>query len=378
MIITYKILHRLHSIPGYDFLLKLQQAKDIAYTSLAYKKEKISQGHKSGYYITTKGLNERGIDYSAIGSTAACSVVKKYISNKLIKGIKRVVIPIPWKNGSTENFSYDGKYITINIKRWRKPDGNPVRFRWGPGRKINHLCQMEINSQYIYLSVEVPEKTTLHHANYLGVDVNASHHIVVASDLSSGNVYKIGKTPSNIRKKYSKKVAKLKAAGNTTALAELGSKVKRITRNADHQMSSDLVKLANRNKLNIVLERITGIRNKAVTGDAKDKRKNFVINSWSFYRLQSYICYKAKLSGVHVIYVDPAYTSQECSRCGCIKPRDLGNLKKFYCPNKKCKHKDHADANAGFNIAKRGQDDFIERSSTLIADAILRYIHQKS
>ncbi len=58
--------------------------------------------------------------------------------------------------------------------------------------------------------------------------------------------------------------------------------------------------------------------------------------------------YKAKLLGVHIVYVDTQYTSQECSRCGLIGSR---NSKVFKCLH--CDHVDHVDVNAVFNIALR-------------------------
>ena len=61
------------------------------------------------------------------------------------------------------------------------------------------------------------------------------------------------------------------------------------------------------------------------------------------------IIYKSRLLGVPIQFVDPAYTSQRCSRCNVIcKSNRLG--KEYKCSG--CGHVDHADVNAAFNIAR--------------------------
>ncbi|MFD4947948.1 transposase [Streptomyces sp. NPDC058409] len=45
------------------------------------------------------------------------------------------------------------------------------------------------------------------------------------------------------------------------------------------------------------------------------KRAQSPLHSWPFAQLGVFIGYKAKRAGVPVVYVDPAYISQECSRC---------------------------------------------------------------
>jgi len=72
----------------------------------------------------------------------------------------------------------------------------------------------------------------------------------------------------------------------------------------------------------------------------------FFRSAKALYQLQTMVEYKAKLLGVPIAYIDPAYTFQTCSRCDHIGNR---NSKSFECLT--CGHVEHADVNAAFNIA---------------------------
>ena len=97
----------------------------------------------------------------------------------------------------------------------------------------------------------------------------------------------------------------------------------------------------------IVMENLENIRQTAQSLNRADRD----LHSWTFYQLQNFIEYKAKLAGVKVEYVDPKHTSQCCSKCGQIKKSNRkGNL--YSCD---CGNHIHADLNAGRNIAHLGQ-----------------------
>ena len=114
--------------------------------------------------------------------------------------------------------------------------------------------------------------------------------------------------------------------------------------NEYHKIAKEIVNIAIVNNAGIKLEELKGIR-----GNRKHGRKfNYSLHSWSFYQLQNFIEYKAKLCGIPLTYVEPKNTSKDCSRCG---SRGIRDSKKFVC--NRCGHVDHADANAAFNIALR-------------------------
>jgi putative transposase len=72
----------------------------------------------------------------------------------------------------------------------------------------------------------------------------------------------------------------------------------------------------------------------------------FSFENGSFFTLQKMVERRAHDRGIPVIYVNPAYTSKRCSRCGEIGHR---TRKRFECPH--CGYMAHADVNAAFNIA---------------------------
>jgi len=147
----------------------------------------------------------------------------------------------------------------------------------------------------------------------------------------------------------------------------------RIVKDLNHKISRKIVEVAKKDNCGIKLEKLKGIRN-----NGKCRRTfKYSLNSWSFDQLQRMIEYKAKLQGIPVAYIEPAYTSQTCSRCGLVGYR---NGKTFKCPC--CGHVDHADVNASFNIALRREcvgrfstdRDVLKGSTDTPKEATLRMI----
>ena len=108
----------------------------------------------------------------------------------------------------------------------------------------------------------------------------------------------------------------------------------------NHMISKRIVEFAKKHKCEYIhLEKLT-----------KDGFDNTILRNWSYYELQQMIEYKADRLGIKARYVNPAFTSQTCSRCGNIDKENRQTQETFVCT--KCGFKLNADHNAAINIAR--------------------------
>ena len=84
------------------------------------------------------------------------------------------------------------------------------------------------------------------------------------------------------------------------------------------------------------------------------------INNAGWGILLRCIALKAESAGKHVVAVDPRHTSQTCSRCGALVPKDLG-VRVHDCPH--CGLRIDRDWNAAINICALGRSAVSEASA---------------
>lgn len=81
---------------------------------------------------------------------------------------------------------------------------------------------------------------------------------------------------------------------------------------------------------------------------ARGMNRNTLDAAWG--KARTFLTYKAERAGCQFVAVDPAYTSQDCFRCGTRVPKDLSE-RTHNCPV--CGYTENRDLNAAFNIRKR-------------------------
>lgn len=130
----------------------------------------------------------------------------------------------------------------------------------------------------------------------------------------------------------------------------------------NHIYSKGVIEFAQKHNAGVIqMERLTGY-GKDANNEVKAQSK-FLTRYWSYFKLQTFIEYKANAVGIEVRYVNPYHTSQTCSFCGHYEEGQRIGQPKFVCKNPDCekgkgkKLKDgtyegiNADWNAARNIA---------------------------
>lgn len=308
MILTYKIKH------GKDFNRELSIAKKVA-----------------EYGIKNKSTSSKEVRHLGLKSMISNQILRKYSKSKTVKRINSVKLTIPNQGIKIKENNIWLPCLNLTL---------PIHFN-SSFKKIN---QIEIGKTYAYISCTYTEPIPYVPKQIIGVDRNTTGHVVVASNINTGKVTKLGKECNHIHKKYKNIRKTLQKKGKYRLVKKIKNRESRIIKNINHQISKKLVKEAQDSEAIIVLENLKNIRNTAKTR----RKQRYSLNSWSFYQIQNMIEYKAKKYGVPIAYVEPQYTSQRCSKCGHISSKNRKG-KKFHCTL--CGMVENADANAGFNIA---------------------------
>lgn len=218
------------------------------------------------------------------------------------------------------------------------------------------------NNLILNLTFDIPDKEAheIVPGRTLGVDLGIatpayvclSDNTYIRSGFGSANdFFRVRQQMKNRRRNLYKSLSLVKGGQGRKkklqAINSLRDKERNFAKTYNHQLSHKIVKFAKDNKCEFInLEYLT-----------KDGFENRILSSWSYYELQNMIEYKAEREGIKVRYVDPAYTSQTCSKCGHVDKENRPTQAKFKCVN--CGLELNADHNASINIAR--SDNFVNK-----------------
>ena len=197
---------------------------------------------------------------------------------------------------------------------------------------------------YLHLGFRKPidessEEPTPENKTVLGVDLGIENIAVTSTaHFESGNRLRAK------HRQFERIRGDIQRTGTRSAhltLEQRERREKRYTRDELHKISRAIVEEASSYGCNcIALEDLEYIRESLPSG------KEF--HQWAHRKLVQFIEYKANEEGLSVVFVDPAYTSRQCSECGHEAADNRKTRQHFHCQN--CGGKANADYNAAKNI----------------------------
>ena len=201
---------------------------------------------------------------------------------------------------------------------------------------------------YAQIALEVetpPERET---GNTMGVDLGLKCPAVAVTSTGKTRFFGNGRMIKYIRRKYQSRRRKLGKLKKLAAIRKLGNKEHRWMTDQNHKISKQIINLAVQEGVSTIkLEKLANIRKTART--SRKNAKN--LHNWPFYQLAMFISYKAKLAGIRMVFVDPAYTSQSCPKCG---TRNKARDRRYACHA--CGYVTHRDRVGAMNILQAVAD----------------------
>src|SRR5712691_10358177 len=210
-----------------------------------------------------------------------------------------------------------------------------------------HLVVREDGQWFLLVVVQVPDGAPIPPTDFLGIDLG----VVNLATTSDGTTHS-GDGVEACRARYTKYRQRLQRAAHVAqmdakrpknirrALKRTARREARFRRDTNPCISKTLVAAAPGTGDGIALEALKAIRSR--TRFRKPQRAKMA--GWAFAQLRFFVEYKAQLSGVPVVLVDPRNTSRQCSACGHIATANRQSQARFSC--QQCGYAANADVNA--------------------------------
>ena len=217
----------------------------------------------------------------------------------------------------------------------------------------------------LLVTVDLPDKTPTPVTDFIGVDFGINE-IATTSDgehFTGKEVEGVRQKRSALRQTLQHKASKQSQSGKRPRAIRClckrtAKRESNFRKHTNHFISKKLVALAIDTQRGIALEDLQGIRQRVEKRFRRQQRAK--VSGWSFFQLRQCITYKAQLSGVSVILVDPRNTSRTCSVCGHCAKENRKRQSEFACVT--CGHSLNADHNAAINIRGRAQVSALQES----------------
>ncbi|MEA5597480.1 transposase [Rivularia sp. UHCC 0363] len=241
-----------------------------------------------------------------------CQAIRRVIGNA--KAVKQVHKFRPTSlNLDTRTFQYIEDLQTVGVtlirgrKKFKLSIGNYQKaLLKGQSPTAATLNKTKRGDYYINICIDIPTQPTGKTPKVIGVDLGR-RDIATTSTGKSWSGAKIQAT----RDRYSKVRSNIQSKRTRSArrlMRRLSGREHRFQKWLNHNISKQLVQDAKSSNAALAFEDLTNIR-QSLNQKRRSKTERRRTNNWAFYQLRMFVDYKARMRGIPVIFVPPAYTS---------------------------------------------------------------------
>ena len=283
--------------------------------------------------------------------------ISMQLNNNVCKLIKR---NINHKKQKATNFEYwielstltKGKkvYFPVNLNDY-------VKEQLGKGKILNAL-RIDFKGSDVVFNIMIDKEINEDYEtkiDSIGIDFGTKHLFA----LSTNNIFGInfGKKLKDYDEKISLLQKRLQYQGikpnSSKRYRNLVKKCRTFIKNEINRNFNKIIKETKPQE--IVLERLDFRHSKL------NKTMNRILRKCGRSVVKSKLAMLEKDYGIKVVEVNPAYSSQECKRCGFVHKTNRNSRDQFKC--KLCNYKKHADINASKNIRIRSSCSVLKGKS---------------
>ena len=332
--------------------------------ALALEKETYqAEGKRLGFYNLCKALRDWKKEEETSFLAGAHSQILQFVLKDLDQAYKnffekRANFPQFKKKGAHNTFRYpQGFKLDEGNSRVYLPKIGWVRYRKSraiEGTLKQVAVSLSAGEWCVSILTEREAPEAIHPSkSSIGIDMG----VVRFATLSDGSTIE----PLNSFRKYEKKLAKLqreqaRCKKFSANWQKIKSRIQRLhlhIANARKDFLHKASTMISKNHAVVVIEDLK-VRNMS-SAKAGGKRKSGLNKSildqgWFEFRRQ--LSYKLAWLGGSLVAIPPQYTSQTCSRCGCVDRQNRQTQAKFKCTA--CGFEFNADHNAALNILAAG------------------------
>ena len=217
------------------------------------------------------------------------------------------------------------------------------------GAVIKHSVIKRVNNKwYVCLMMDIPDREILN-TNKLEVGIDVGIKCVAAT--SDGVIYDNPKWLREAQRELRVKqriLSRRKRGSNRREKAR--QEVAKLHEKIANQRSDYLHKITRE-----LVEQYGFIAIENLSLGFMNKNRHLALSSYdaSLGAFRSYLTYKAEYAGVSLVAVNPSYTSQVCSGCGCLVPKKL-SVRTHKCLD--CGLELDRDVNAAVNILTKARN----------------------